>query len=269
MSTRRKLRPLKATVESRAASYFLVGGAGLSILNATPASGAVVYTSAKAIGEGQFGHEVTARIDLNHDGIIDFEIKDGLYSTFDGSGYVRQAFLYAQPTPGNELAAVHSHAVPPSARALSLGQEVGPNLKFSSLLHYGGARLARFVSVGFGPQSAVGEFYNQRNKFVALKLSLKGETYYGWARISTQEVGNKLSFELIDYAYQSTPNLPILAGQGIPKPATGSLDSTRTSPGINFLGAGSEEIRHPATLGLLAYGSEALPTWRPSNASTR
>ena len=268
MPTRRQYHSLGATLEWKVASYSMVGAAGLSILSATNATAAVVYTSVREMGEGQAGHEAFARIDLNHDGITDFEIV-GIFDSVEGSQvYYRDARVYGLTPSGNKMAVVSSYPVIPSAKALSLGREVGPRLKFSSGHNYG-IRLAGFVSLGAGPQSAAGQFYNQRNKFIALKLSLDGETYYGWARISTQEVGNKLSFELIDYAYQSTPNLPILAGQGIPKPATASVDSTTAMPELDLLAPGPEEMGHPAALGLLAYGSEALPAWRPRNAQTR
>ena len=82
--------------------------------------------------------------------------------------------------------------------------------------------------------------------------------YYGWARVSTKVVGDKLAFELVDYAYQSTPNLPILAGQGIPKPeATGLLDFADEAP----TSVAVKSQLGPA-LGLLAHGSDALPLWR-------
>ncbi len=268
MPKHRRYQPLKSILERRVATYSLAGAASLSIFYVPPVSGAIVYTSVKEIGEGQKDHEAFARIDLNHDGITDFEIV-GIFDSVEGSQvYYRDARVYGLTPSGNKMAVVSSYPVIPSAKALSLGREVGPRLKFSSGHNYG-IRLAGFVSLGAGPQSAAGQFYNQRNKFIALKLSLNGETYYGWARISTQEVGNKLSFELIDYAYQSTPNSPILAGQGIPKPATASVDSTTAMPELDLLAPGPEEMGHPAALGLLAYGSEALPAWRPRNAQTR
>jgi hypothetical protein len=69
-----------------------------------------------------------------------------------------------------------------------------------------------------------------------------------------------LAFELVDYAYQDIPNLPILAGQGIPNPETALLNSPAPEP---LAGSGVEQTpRQPASLGLLAYGADAISAWR-------
>ncbi len=101
--------------------------------------------------------------------------------------------------------------------------------------------MAIVIAVDGDPETHVGNFYNQTNKFLALKFSLSGHSCYGWARVNVKAVANnKLVFELVDYAYQDKPNIPIRAGEGIPQ-ANGAL---------------------PASLGLLAYGSDAIPAWR-------
>ena len=49
--------------------------------------------------------------------------------------------------------------------------------------------------------------------FIGLKLNVGGFNYFGWARISRREgygIGN--GFVVYDYAYNSQPNLPVLAG---------------------------------------------------------
>ena len=210
-----------------------------------------------------------APIDLNHDGNADFNI----FGEFGSGGFssvpiFRTALVYAGAQPGNQIGVVSTFAGIGIAQALNFGQEVGPNLRFSSAIRHT-FKLAEFYSIGSGPKSAVGEFYDQKNKFVALKLALNGETYYGWARVSTKEVGDKLAFELVDYAYQSTPNLPILAGQGIPKPEAALLDQGPNPP-VPAQPVGANPKSFPATLGLLAYGSDAIPAWRrkPVGADT-
>jgi len=59
------------------------------------------------------------------------------------------------------------------------------------------------VSTGYWP--------GVTDKYLALKLVVGTNTYYGWARIDV--IATSSSFTLKDYAYQSTPNTCIQAGQ--------------------------------------------------------
>ena len=256
----RTQQTLTPGLENRLTKYAMACVAGLSTMAVSPAQAAVVYTTVRDVGEGQIGKNAVAPIDLNHDGMADFNILGEFRSVHFSSVFVQTALVYAGAQPGNQIAVVSTYAGIGIAQALNFGQEVGPNLRFSSAIRHT-FRLAEFVSIGFGPESAVGEFYDQKNKFVALKLALNGNTYYGWARVSTQEVGDKLAFELVDYAYQSTPNLPILAGQGIPKPEADLLDQGPNPP-VPAQAMDAKPKPFPAALGLLAYGSEAIPAWR-------
>ena len=256
MPRKRRNKTLSDRLEKGVASYALTTAAGLALGAAQPASAAIVYTSVKEFRENQQAYRpVYATIDLNHDGQFDFDLVGSLASVSASFGLFRSASVRCNAGRGNQLAvAASTFEFAGIAQALALGQEVGPGLKFSGAA----AILGKFFSVDFGAQSGVGQFYNQRNQFLALKLAVGSETYYGWARVSTQAVGGKLAFELVDYAYQSTPNLPILAGQGIPKPETaGLLDFT----GEAVVGTLGKSQRGPA-LGLLAHGSDALPLWR-------
>ena len=233
--------------------------ATLSVL-ALNAKAAVVYTSVKEIGEGQNGRDAVASIDLNGDGKIDFDILGHFESIQVTSFIYRQAAVYAGAEAGNQIAVVSTFAGIGIAQALNFGQEVGPDLRFSNAIRHT-FRLGEVASIGSGPRSGVGQFYRKANKFVALKFAFAGNTYYGWARVSTQLQGNKLAFELVDYAYQSTPNLPILAGQGIPKPESDLLRYAGNPP-LGPQTTQAERKPQPATLGLLAYGAKALPLWR-------
>ena len=258
MPIRRKKKELSAALEKRLASYTLASAVGISCAFATGSNAAVVYTSVKDIREpSQEGVPVYALIDLNHDGQTDFAVIGSFFNFFGTAGIYRSALVVCNAEPGNEVGVPASGLGAFHAEALSFGKEIGPNLDFSG----GNFNLAGAHSVGFGPQSGFGEFYDQRNKFVALKLSVQGKTYYGWARMSTQ-VSNpsNFTFELVDYAYQSTPNVPILAGQGITRPEAAFLDAPGAGP--LEMPSGPRARRHPASLGMLAYGFQALPSWR-------
>lgn len=57
----------------------------------------------------------------------------------------------------------------------------------------------------------IGHWVGASDKYLALKLIVGTNTYYGWARIDI--LSNSASFTIKDYAYESTPNACILSGQ--------------------------------------------------------
>ena len=70
------------------------------------------------------------------------------------------------------------------------------------------------------------------NGFIGLRFFIDDQPHFGWARLSVSDV-----VTLHDFAYQSTPNTAISAGDGIPVP-------------------------EPGTLALLAAGATGLLAWR-------
>ncbi|OYU96996.1 MAG: hypothetical protein CFE21_01530 [Bacteroidetes bacterium B1(2017)] len=59
--------------------------------------------------------------------------------------------------------------------------------------------------------TSLGYWVGETNKYLALKLIVDTNTYYGWLRLDL--LANSTSFTIKDYAYQSTPNACILSGQ--------------------------------------------------------
>ena len=64
---------------------------------------------------------------------------------------------------------------------------------------------------------------SENDKFLGCKFKISGNVHYGWVRISSELVGNS-NFKLTiqDFAYESTPNQAISAGE---------LSSSRSSAG--------------------------------------
>ncbi len=228
---------LKPLLDRRLTVYTLAAAACLGSATTT-ANAAVVYTSARQFAEAELGRVASIPIDLNHDGLVDFTIAGVLQTAFSTLFVLQTAFVYAGCRSGGQAAASGSIFGVSEAEALRFGQGIGQPLKFVAPNRL---VLAAILAVDGDPETRSGNFYNQTNRFLALKFSQSGHSYYGWARVNVKAVANnKLVFELVDYAYQDTPNKPILAGEGIPQ-ADAAL---------------------PATLGLLAYGSDAIPAWR-------
>jgi hypothetical protein len=65
--------------------------------------------------------------------------------------------------------------------------------------------LAMGTNTGYWPGAS--------NRYLALKLIVGTDTYYGWARLDL--LATSSSFTIKDYAYQSTPNACIQTGQSI------------------------------------------------------
>lgn len=59
--------------------------------------------------------------------------------------------------------------------------------------------------------SSSGYWVGATNKYMALKLIVGSNTYYGWARLDI--LSSSGSFTIKDYAYESTPNACIQSGQ--------------------------------------------------------
>jgi hypothetical protein len=77
----------------------------------------------------------------------------------------------------------------------------------------------------------MGYWIGATDKYLALKLIVGKDSYYGWARLDV--TASSTSFTIKDYAYQSTPNKCILSGQtslGLDKKLTNKVISMFPNP---------------------------------------
>jgi len=77
----------------------------------------------------------------------------------------------------------------------------------------------------------MGYWIGATDKYLALKLNVRNDSYYGWARLDV--TASSTSFTIKDYAYQSTPNKCILSGQtslGLDKKLTNKVISVFPNP---------------------------------------
>ncbi len=235
MQKERVTKDLNPFLKRRLAVYALAGSTGVAAVTAASpvAQGAVVYTSAHQFGLGTYDAEAVIPIDLNHDGVTDFTLVGTELSDFSTGGLAHTAAVFVVGGSGNKVAGSGTVFQEPEAQALRAAQKIVPALPFAPLGRRG-------LLLAFNLFGAVGgNFDNLENRFLALELQSNGQTYYGWARVNVRTAGGTFFFELVDYAYQDTPNVPIRAGEGIPE-----ADATFPAPG------------------LLAHGSDAIPAWR-------
>jgi hypothetical protein len=187
---------------NRFAIATIVVGVGLLAL-ALPAEAQIVYTPTNIT----IGCNSSYNLDVNNDGVTDFTI-----TTED----VPSCFVpLLQSGSVSETAAPGNGAL---IGPLSEGDEIGPDQAFSEgtsglesfsnhCNHHGKEYWCWYVYSG--PWHVVKV---KGKRYLGLSFQLNGETYYGWAQLTLLKGGVE-GVKLSGYAYESTPGMPINAGQ--------------------------------------------------------
>jgi hypothetical protein len=184
-----------------------------------PAEAKIVYTRTdKSITPNH-----TIPLDLNHDGVTDFRLKDVHYTTTQ-FGFSHIGILSAVPAGHNEIVG-SSKFGRHYASALQAGVSIGPKAAFKA-----GPRLMARVFSDTGAQrdlsSCSGPWSKAKNRYLGLRFTIKGEKHFGWARLNVSCPGTNVEGTLTGYAYETIPNKAIIAGKekvtdnNPPKPAS-------------------------------------------------
>jgi hypothetical protein len=211
------------------------GAAGVGVLAlAQPVEAKIVYTPAHHI----IGPDSSYLLDLNHDGITDFTIRN-MYNCPDSC----VSSIAAKPANGNRgiegPLSTRGHAS--WAYALKAGAIIGPKRPFSaSLLEFAGS----------GVCNPAGSHWCNLKRYLGLSFKIHGKTHYGWARISMGSGKGRIEAVLLGYAYETIADKAIIAGA-----TNGPQDA---EPAASY----SPRTPRPATLGALAMGSSAPAVWR-------
>jgi hypothetical protein len=134
------------------------------------------------------------------------------------------------------------HATP-----LNRGAEVGPKDSFQNSAQV----MLQFVyTCGDGTCGTFvrgGQWFRVTG-YLGLKFFIEGKAHYGWARLNVTNLQRFRQIEatLIDYAYETIPNKPIIAGK------TKGKDIITVQSG---------------SLGHLAHGASAIPAWRKAGSN--
>jgi hypothetical protein len=220
---------LSEATHQRLNSYALAASAaGVGMLALTlPVEAKIIYTSTHhVIKKG-----VSYKLDLNHDGKIDFTLRAKSSARTSSSSML----LSASPAAGNGVRGFGGN--PGWASALKAGSAVGPYQYFPGK---GMAEVARTAGSGIDYS---GSWVNVKNRFLGLRFKIAGKIHYGWARLSVQATKSSIIATLTGYAYETTPNKPLRAGQ-----TKGGEDDTS-------VGQLNPYAPESSTLGLLAMGS--------------
>jgi hypothetical protein len=231
-------------LEKNLLAYAAAASAGL-LSTARPAEAQIVYTPSNtpmAIAKLNQGLAITS-LDLNNDGTADFAF--GMVSTtqFSQSGTMTRFKVYLKVDPKRKGNQAVQGKQAGTASAVPAGANIGPQDKFGS----GGLYLAIKSFKGNAYRNS-GTWQKVEYAYVGLKFLINGQVHYGWARIKFPYPGGIGFPSIYGYAYESTPNKPIVAGQ------TSGTEQTTTN------------ATTPASLGMLATGASAVNLWRGSNS---
>lgn len=228
------------SLERRLFAY-AIAAAGATAL-APSANASIVFTKVDfTVGHGTFN------IDLNHDGIPDFTLRN--YSTGYSSFYIQQLTVVGGANASAKVIGetlynrLHAWAAP-------LSWSIGPNSP-KGFVNVKGAPALMASGVCTFYCNPHGAFGRATDKFLGFQFSINGEVHYGWARISARLRGNLITAVVTGFAYETQPNTAILAGDR--GPVAEVTDPTME----DSLQAGAP------SLGLLSLGSLGLKAWRP------
>jgi len=250
----RKQKPLSESLHRQLSLYALAAaGAGALV---QPSEAEVVYTP--------IYQKITTNenfpIDLNHDGVTDFTIVNRLH----------RSNMQLKVLPAFGAYAVLGRYIG-WAEAMLPGSIVGVN-RPSGRPSSGNNIMASMGSYDY----SAGSWFNVSDRYLGLAFKIHGKLHYGWARLTTNWNGQlKIEATLTGFAYETEPDIPIIAGD------TGGLgeDGADASPGSETFSV-PQSANPAATLGGLALGSSSLSSRRaperlvvmaetPSRSSTR
>ncbi|MFI5135700.1 MAG: T9SS type A sorting domain-containing protein [Chitinophagales bacterium] len=163
-------------------------------------------------------------LDLNNDGVVDFQIVFGDYITTSGSS---SAYLYIGTINWISVKAMNGNQLIGQGGNFSSAAKLYTNDPISSAaLWIGGSNyhvMGYFYDSVHGNISESGPWQNVTNGFLGLRLVLNNHEYYGWVRL---DVINYADHAVVkDYALNILPDQPILAGE-ISIPTGGLAENT-------------------------------------------
>jgi hypothetical protein len=198
-----------STLQQKLKSYSAVAGAVAATAVVTDANAQIVYTdvnpdltvTATSTGAG-------FNLDLDNNGVVDFVVGavSGIFTYTSSSGGTMQfpynlAFAYTAAPTTNMMDTI-------APDGFTVAHNTNDNISAVNLWDNSGQFT---LGYDFTTVSAVyGQWPGATDKYLALKFDIGGTTHYGWARLTVSADAGTITLK--DFAYESTANLPILAG---------------------------------------------------------
>lgn len=226
-----------STLRNRLKQYSALAGSMVAV--AGVANSQVVYTDIPDTvftAVNPFPGDTLA-LDLNNDGITDFNFVGWKSSTYVAFGLIMHP--YATTNPNGIVGSV----VGPSSNPLGMVSELALNENIDSNqnffvfndLTYSTGQNHIPVMFSATPGYVSGDWQlGGTDHYAGFKFSVVANSYFGWARVDVAYDGSSITIK--DYAYNATPDEPLFAGQGSP------LGVSSVKPGSNFNILGYEGV---------------------------
>src|SRR3974390_1375507 len=249
--SKRNQNPLAAGLEKSLSTYAMVASsAGVALLACSQSVEAkIIYTKGNVL----VAYNAAVGLDLNHDGQIDFTLSNvdfGNCSTT--SSGKRHSDNQAPPPLGcpfndqlkvNPAQAANEVWQAVSSYGLQCANDVAAGVRIGPLRHFASGKLVMSAHTG----TSQGHYFcpwafTPHSPYLGVKfLDTAGAVHFGWIRVAASP-GHQA--RIYGFAYESTPNTPIVAG------ATASPDSdaSLTVPQSDL----APQAAEPASLGRLA-----------------
>ena len=183
----------------------------LAPASATQAQGTIAYfRPGTPFSFGPVPGFESRSVDLNYDGLDDFIFESSMSSTVLP---LRGHRILMLPEPPPDIGGF--------VQPLTAGTVIFSELGQGNLVWFDGSGpvAGATLSACAWPFGCVGPWLGQ-TAYAGIELQFNGLTHYGWLRISHFEFSN--GGALIDWAYETRPGVPILAG-AVPEPSTWAL----------------------------------------------
>jgi hypothetical protein len=188
-------------------------------------------------------------LDLNNDGIADFQISNKHNGCSASSSYGYCVTMKVIPqNASNAIWGTNNGLFHGSASALGSGVTIGSQGKFQSGHEFMG-RASRSLRNGTRSAGSSGQWKETTRGFLGLKFVIQGQVHYGWARLSVSAAVGGMYAAISGYAYETEPNTPIVTGQesgaARKKGRRGKTGSTlaSTPSGLGTLAAGAPALK--------------------------
>lgn len=155
-------------------------------------------------------------LDLNNDGINDFVLS--ARKKYVSCGACGSLILVMANGDSAVVISTASSWIANTAGGYALNALIDSSLGWTNSLTTLAAQEVNCVSCAPSPGShlvhspASGPWLNVYGKYLALKIQVGTNFYYGWVRLAVSMGSNTISFTIMDYAYNSISGQPILAG---------------------------------------------------------